>query len=196
LLQQGIVDTVNEEVGWMRLRTKGRKSRAQSLVEFTLVAPLLLLIVACTIDFARVVYTYSAISGAARAGARALSLKDQDSSDCLVFTTVEAAAQGFVLTADPNSVAGNVNPNSGGSPGPTSPPPGRGYVYIWPAVSNAQPPDNPTACKGSGAQRFPPSQVRDVAVEVQYGFKPWISIVADFVPNFVIKTVSVVSTEY
>jgi hypothetical protein len=38
--------------------------------------------------------------------------------------------------------------------------------------------------------------VRDVAIEVQYSFKPWISIVADFVPVLVIKTVSVVQTEY
>jgi hypothetical protein len=173
-----------------------KKSRAQSLVEFTLVAPLLLLIVAATIDFARVVYAYSAISAAARAGARSLSLKDQESTDCLVFKTVEAAGQGFSLTADPKSVAGNVNPNSGGANGPTTPPAGQGYIYIWPAVSTGQPPDAAGVCSGSGGPRAPGNQVRDVAIEVQYGFKPWISLVADFVPVFVIKTVSVVQTEY
>ena len=51
-------------------------------------------------------------------------------------------------------------------------------------------------CAGSGGPRASGNQVRDVAIEVQYGFKPWISIVADFVPVFVIKTVSVVQTEY
>ena len=51
----------------MLCERKRKKSRAQSLVEFTLVAPLLLLIIAVTVDFARVVYTYSAISAAARA---------------------------------------------------------------------------------------------------------------------------------
>lgn len=173
-----------------------RKSRAQSLVEFTLVAPLLLLIVAVTIDFARVVYTYSAISAAARNGARTLSLKDQDSSDCQVFKTVEASAQGFNLTADPNSVVGNANPNTGGPTGPSTPPAGQGYIYIWPAVSTGQPPDSPGTCSGSGSPRVTGNQVRDVAIEVQYGFRPWISIVADFVPNFVIKTVSVVQVEY
>ena len=175
---------------------KRKKSRAQSLVEFTLVAPLLLLIVAATIDFARVVYAYSAISAAARAGARTLSLKDQESTDCQVFQRVEAAGQGFSLAADPKSVAGNTNPNSGGPNGPTTPPAGQGYVYIWPAVSTGQPPDAPGFCSGSGAPRAPASQVRDVAIEVQYGFKPWISFIADFIPNFVIKTVSVVQTEY
>jgi hypothetical protein len=173
-----------------------KKSRAQSLVEFTLVAPLLLLIVAATIDFARVVYAYSAISAAARAGARTLSLKDQESTDCQVFRTVEAAGQGFSLTADPKSVAGNANPNSGGPNGPTTPPPGQGYIYIWPAVSTGQPPDAAGVCSGSGGPRAPGNQVRDVAIEVQYGFKPWISIIANFIPNFVIKTVSVVQTEY
>jgi hypothetical protein len=180
----------------MLCERKRKKSRAQSLVEFTLVAPLLLLIIAATVDFARVVYTYSAISAAARAGARTLSLKDQESTDCQVFTTVEAVGQGFNLSADPHSVAGNVNPNSGGPTGPTTPPPGQGYVYIWPAVSTGQPPDAAGTCSGGGGPRFPANQVRDVAIEVQYGFKPWISIVAAFVPNFVIKTVSVVQTEY
>jgi TadE-like protein len=173
-----------------------RRSRAQSLVEFSLVAPFLLLIVAVTIDFARVVYTYSAISQAARAGARALSLKDQDTSDCRVYAAVESVGVGFNLTADPNSVAGNVSPSSSGSPGPTVPPAGSGYVYIWPSVSTGQPPDSPATCGGNGTTRFPVNQARDVAVEVQYGFKPWISIVADFIPNFTIKTVSVVQSEY
>ena len=102
---------------------KQKKSRAQSLVEFTLVAPLLLLIIAVTVDFARAVYAYSAISAAARSGARTLSLKDQQSTDCQVFKTVEAVGQGFSLTADPNSVAGDANPNTGGANGPTPPPP-------------------------------------------------------------------------
>jgi Flp pilus assembly protein TadG len=177
-------------------RAHGKKSRAQSLVEFTLVAPLLLLIIAVTVDFARVVYAYSAISAAARAGARTLSLKDQENTDCQVFKSVESAAQGFNLTADPNSVAGNVNPNAGGASGPTTPTPGQGYVYIWPAVSTGQPPDAAGVCSGSGGPRAPASQVRDVAIEVQYSFKPWISIVADFIPVVVIKTVSVVQTEY
>ena len=175
---------------------KAARRDAQSLVEFALVAPLLLLIIGVTIDFARVVYAYSAISAAARAGARTLSLKDQDNSDCLVFKAVEASGQGFSLTADPNSVAGNKNPSSGTSPGPTTPPPNQGYVYIYPAVSTAQPPDAAGNCGGTGASRFPANQAGDVAVEVQYGFRPWISFVADFVPGFPIKTVSVVQTEY
>jgi hypothetical protein len=175
---------------------KRKKSRAQSLVEFTLIAPLLLLIIAVTVDFARAVYAYSAISAAARSGARTLSLKDQEASDCQTFKTVEAVGQGFNLTADPNSVAGNANPNTGGATGPTSPPPGQGYVYIWPAVSTGRPPDAVGVCSGSGGPRAPASQVRDVAIEVQYSFKPWISIVADFVPVLIIKTTSVVQTEY
>src|ERR1700720_2890805 len=111
---------------------KHKKSRAQSLVEFTLVAPLLLLIIALTVDFARIVYTYSAISAAARAGARTLSLKDKEGTDCQVFQTVEAVGQGFNLSADPNSAAGNVNPIICGANAPTRPPAVHGYVYIWP----------------------------------------------------------------
>ena len=177
---------------------KAKRRRGQSLVEFTLVAPLLFLIMALTIDFARLVYVYGAISSITREGARTMSLKDQDTSDCLIYQSMEAnASGGFVLQADANSQAGNSDPNNpSGTLQPTPPQPGQGLIYIYPALSNGSPPDSSSFCGGAGASRAQVYGLSDVAVEVQYGFRPWISIVASFIPNFTIKTISVVQREY
>jgi len=174
-----------------------RRHHGQSLVEFTLVAPLLFLIMAVTIDFARVVYVYGAISSITREGARLLSLADQATTDCVVLQRLEANGGGFVLSADPNSQFGNSFPANPSPPlAPTAPQPGQGFIYLWPAVATGNPPDSPSNCGGTGSPRLQASGPRDVAVEVQYGFRPWISVVADFIPNFTIKTVSVVHAEY
>ncbi len=182
----------------MHSAPKRAQRRGQSLVEFTLVAPLLFLIIAVTIDFARLVYVYGAVASITREGARTLSLKDQDTSDCLVYRNMEAAASGgFSLLADPKSQAGDSDPNNpSGALQPSVPPPGQGYIYIYPALSTGSPPDSPSFCAGSGASRSQLAQVRDVTVLVQYGFRPWISLVASFIPNFTIKTISIVQREY
>ena len=46
--------------------------RSQALVEFAVVAPLFLLVVFSAIDISRLLYAYTAISSAARDGARGL----------------------------------------------------------------------------------------------------------------------------
>ncbi len=174
------------------------KRRGQSLTEFALVAPLLFLIIAVTIDFARLVYVYGAISSISREGARTASLKDQDSSDCLIFQSMEAGgAGGFNLQADPNSQRGDSDPNSPPGPlSPTTPTPGQGFIYVFPAVASGSPPDSAANCGGNGSSRFVTPSIRDVTVEVQYGFRPWVSVVASFIPPITIKTVSIVQREY
>ena len=168
----------------------------QSLVEFTLVAPLLFLIMFVTIDFARLVYAYNAMSSAAREGTRILTLKSQLQSDCLTLQTVTALGQGFVLSQDPGSLYGNGNPNNpaGAQYAPTTPPAGQGYIYIWPAVAT------PSSCDNSSQTRpYPPSgpgQLKEVSVLVQYSYQPMISLISSFVPPFTIKAISVAKTEY
>ena len=49
---------------------RGRRSRGQALVEFTLVAPLFFLLLFAIIDFGRYVYYVQVINNAAREGAR------------------------------------------------------------------------------------------------------------------------------
>jgi Flp pilus assembly protein TadG len=66
-----------------RLRPRGRRS-GQALVEFVLIAPILLLMIMGLVDFARAWQTHHAIADAAREGARILVVRD------VTFTEAEA----------------------------------------------------------------------------------------------------------
>jgi TadE-like protein len=173
-----------------------RKRRGQSMVEFALVAPLLFLVLLVTLDFARLVYTFGVMTSAARDGARSLSLKVNQTSDCAAYFDIEGLAQGFQLSPDPSSIAGDHNPNApSGPPQPTTPPPGQGYIYIWPSVASSTPQDQHPGCDGGA--RFPTSStLHDVAVEIQYTYQPLLPVFQEFTGSFTIKAVSVVHTEY
>ena len=167
----------------------------QALVEFGLIAPLFMLIIFASIDFARLAYTYAAISAAARDGAREISLSADQSTDCSTIARIEAVGQGFPIRMDPHSVSGNTDPNgpADASLGPQAPPPSVGYAYIWPSSSSAVPQES--NCTSAGAR--PVSQTtHDVDVEIQYHFVPMTPMVAYAFPDIIVKTISVVHTEY
>ncbi len=177
--------------------SRGRRNhdqQAQSMVEFALLAPLLVLVLLLTIDFGRLVYTYGAISWATREGARMVSLKPQQNTDCPVLQRVEQVGRGFPLTPDPNSLKNNTDPNNPSPPlQPTTPPAGQGYIYIWPAVATKVPQDS--NCTGTPRAISPTA--RDVAVLVQYTYQPLVPLFQSFLPStLTIKTISVVHTEY
>jgi hypothetical protein len=145
------------------------------------------------VDVGRLIYTYAAISSAAREGARTVALQQEATSDCLAIQRMELAGQGFPLKMDPNSLPGNSDPNNpGGTLQPTTPGPNQGYIYIWPAVARTAPQDQSGNCQG--AQRAIPQSVRHVAVEVQYHFVPFTPLPGT--ADFVVKTVAVETTEY
>jgi hypothetical protein len=170
-----------------------RSQRSQALVEFAMVAPLFLLILFTAIDISRLLYAYTAISSAARDGARTASLSGSIFSDCQIIQEVELVGQGFPVRMDPSSIVGNSDPNNPSGPlQPTTPPPNVGYAYIWPAVATANPPD--ANCSSSQQRAVSPS-VKHVAVEVQYHFVPLLPFVNQFAGNIIVKTVSVVTTE-
>ncbi|HEV3096392.1 MAG TPA: TadE/TadG family type IV pilus assembly protein [Candidatus Dormibacteraeota bacterium] len=166
-----------------------RRGNGQSTVEFVLVAPIAIAMILLLIDFSRLVYTYAAISWASREGARLVSLAPNINTDCPALRRVEQVGRGFPIVADPNSIQGNQDPNGVGSPGPTTPAAGQGYVYIYPAVASTPPDTNCT-----GPSRNPVAH--DVAVEVQYGYTPIVPVFRTFIPDITIKTISVVHVEY
>lgn len=171
---------------------RGRQ-RSQALVEFSAVAPLFLLVMFGAIDIGRLLYAYTAISSAARDGARSASLGTSLFSDCQVIQVVEAVGQGFPVVMDPNSLVGNSDPNNpSGSLQPTTPPPNVGYAYVWPAVATADP---PASNCNSSSQRAISQTVKHVAVEVQYHFVPLTPFLGSFTSNVIVKTVSVVTIE-
>jgi hypothetical protein len=174
-------------------KSRSGRQRGQALVEFALVSPLFLLVVFSAIDIGRLLYAYTAISSAARDGARTASLSTSIFSDCQIIQELELVGQGFPLRMDPNSIAGNSDPNSPSGPlQPTMPPANVGYGYIWPAVATANPPDS--NCNSSQQRAISPT-VKQVAVEVQYHFIPLLPFVGSFAPNISVKSVSVVTTE-
>src|SRR6202008_4117448 len=130
---------------------KARDQRSQALVEFSLVAPVMLIVLFSAVDICRLLYAYTAISSAARDGARTASLNGSLFSDCQIISEVELVGQGFPVRMDPNSLVGDSDPNNpSGALQPTTPPPNVGYAYIWPAVATADPPES--NCN-SGSQR-------------------------------------------
>jgi Flp pilus assembly protein TadG len=167
------------------------------MVEFALILPVILFVVFFCIDAGRLIYTYNAISSVARDGARTASLGTQFQSDCLTLSRVEAAGKGFPINADPNSIAGNTDPNNPGTPGPSAPGVGQGYVYIFPAVSTADPPDSqssPDNCDGASRQ-WGTAQIHDVSVEVQYQFVPLTPLVGQWLGGITVKAISVEQVE-
>src|SRR6202011_1681898 len=79
-------------------RGRRHRSNAQSMVEFSLVAPVLIVMLFLMIDFGRLVYTFGAISWATREGARLISLAPQQTTDCAVLQRVEQVGRGFPLS--------------------------------------------------------------------------------------------------
>src|ERR1700682_4792154 len=103
-----------------------------------MVSPIFLLVLFTAIDISRLLYTYTAVSSAARDGARTASLAGAIYSDCQIIQEVELVGQGFPVRMDPNSIVGNSDPNNpSGALQPTIPPPNVAYAYIWPAVAPA-----------------------------------------------------------
>ena len=175
-----------------RLKPRVQGQRSQALVEFALVSPIFFLIMFTAIDISRLLYAYTAISSAARDGARTASLSGSLYSDCQIIQEVELVGQGFPVRMDPNSIVGNSDPNNPGGPlSPSTPPPNVGYAYIWPAVATADP---PASNCDSVAPRAISTSVKHVAVEVQFHFMPLLPIVSGFASNIIVKTVSVVTT--
>jgi len=163
------------------------------MVEFAIILPFILFVVFFCIDAGRLVYTYNAISSIARDGARTASLGTQFESDCLTLSRVEAAGKGFPITPDPNSIAGNTDPNNPGALGPRTPGIGQGYVYVFPAVATDDPPDS--NCSSSSSRQWASGQVHDVAVQVQYQFLPLTPFVGSLLNGITVKSISVEQQE-
>jgi len=84
-------------------RTARGRSAGQTLTEFALVIPILLLLLLGLFDIGRAVYAYTTISNAAREGARVL-IVDQTQSSGVYRAQTEAAASATALGISDASV--------------------------------------------------------------------------------------------
>lgn len=76
--------------GARRGRRGGRRENGQSLVEFALVIPIIVLLVAAFVEIGRAVFAYNTIANAARQGARVAIVNQlEDITDCDATRPVE-----------------------------------------------------------------------------------------------------------
>jgi Flp pilus assembly protein TadG len=80
-----------------------RRSRGQSLVEFALALPVVILLFLAIFDFGRAVFAYNTVSNAARDGAR-VAIVDQRSTAGISNAAQAAAAQATSLGLNPGDV--------------------------------------------------------------------------------------------
>jgi hypothetical protein len=73
------------------VRRLRRGTRGQSLVEFALLTPVLMIFVVAVIDFGKMMFTYQVITNAAREGARRAALADESISDSVVLASIKTA---------------------------------------------------------------------------------------------------------
>lgn len=66
-----------------------KNNRGQAIVEMALVLPIILLIMAGTIEFGRILHQYIVVTAAAREGARSAAVRNDDTT---VINTAKAAA--------------------------------------------------------------------------------------------------------
>jgi Flp pilus assembly protein TadG len=78
-----------------------KRSDGQTLVEFALVIPLVILLLLAVFDFGRAIYAYNAVSNAAREGART-AIVDQTVNGGVPVAATEAANQATALGLDPS----------------------------------------------------------------------------------------------
>jgi hypothetical protein len=177
-----------------------RSQRSQSMAEFALVAPMLLLLLFGLIDFGRAVYYYVTIQQAASEGGRvAVRNSAMLPTDADVETAVKSKAVATYLA----------NPCKNGPITAATPPANEGYIYITepnpPAtVETTQPlPMNapggePSQSAGGGCSSINPAANNvPLQITVVYNFVPLTPLIQQVTANQIkIKAAVVYRTEY
>ena len=155
---------------------------AQALVEFSLVAPIFVLLLLGVIDFGRVGFYFVAGSALARTGARdaAVYYKSFGETDAQVVFSVQQQAQAATMTLSQPAGCGTVTPPQP----PTAlsacqmPPLGQAYIFI----------DRSNATFGAA---FP-----YVKVSIVYAFRPTTPMLSDLTGTIYVVATSAMNTEW
>lgn len=183
----------------MRIHCRHHGQASQSLAEFALVAPVLLLVVFGIVDLGRAVFYYNVIAHAAREGAReAVAASTPLPADADVLGQVGNQATGV-------SVA--VNPCPNGPLSASNPPAGSAWVFVTepspPAVTETSPPPNAPGGEFSAAASGGCSAVNPAVdnvplqVTVRYNLVLVTPIIGQLAANRIVMTVAAVyRTDY
>ena len=177
-----------------------RGQRSQSMVEFALVAPLLLVLLFGIVDFGRVIYVYVTINQAVNEGMR---MAIRDSPLLPTNADVQNAAKRHAVDV---SLA---NPCANGPITAANPPANQGWLYITepnpPASIEALSPTLENApggqmwgfSTGSCSATNPAHDHAPLQVTIRYNFVPFTPLIQQWTANrIVITAASVYKTEY
>ena len=145
------------------------------MVEFAVLAPIFFLLLLGTIDLGRAVYTYNAISNAAREGDRsAVPFDNPLPTNASVIAAVQSKlGGGFTLNTDPCLT-------SPPCPTPTTPTtPNTGYIWYSSGIGQSSGTPHP------------------ITVKITFLFQPWVPVVRDASGNGVtFSAETTMETEY
>jgi hypothetical protein len=185
-----------------------RGQRSQGLVEFAIIAPVLLLLTFGIIDFGRALYMYITLQQAANEGAR-VAVKSGDyidvngqqhlwATDSDVAAAVQSHAINMNLANNPACPNGPL-PNGGVAQGSSQlPSPNNGWIFITdPSTAGNGFPNGPTGGLGS----FPPPNVgagcsniidasnnEPIKVTLWFNFQPITPLIQQAVGNSIVIT--------
>ncbi len=173
--------------------------RSQSMVEFAIVAPLLLLFIFGVVDFGRVVYIYVTLNQAVNEGARTAIR-----SSPLLPTNADVESSVKVHAVDVTLA----NPCPNGPVTAATPPANQGWVYITepnpPATVETLSPSLQDApggqmwgnSNGTCSATNPAHDHAPLQITIHYNFVPLTPLIQRLTGNIIITAASIYSTEY
>ena len=169
--------------------------RGQSLVEFALVFPVLILFIFGTLDLGRSIFYYVNANGAASEGARvAVRQSDVLPSDATILAAVQQQSPNVVMAPSVECPHGPIN-------NADLPPLNTGWLYITKASAGATmnaPGGQPAAsAAGSCDAVVPASGSAGLTITIRYNFVPVTPLISQVAANHILlKAVVTVHTEY
>lgn len=177
-----------------------KSQRSQGLVEFALIAPILVLLLFGIIDFGRVIYVYATLNQAVNEGARTAI---RDSALLPTNNDVETAVKHHAVDV------ALANPCPNGPITTTTPPANQGWIYI----TEPNPPStaeslSPTLENAPGGQMWgnsngtcsatnPAHDHAPLQITIRYNFVPFTPIIQQVTANqIIVSAAATYQTEY
>src|SRR5450759_3299638 len=169
------------------------------MVEFALVAPLLLLLLFGIVDFGRVIYVYITLNQAVNEGVR-VAMRDSP----LLPTNADVETAVKVHAVDVSLA----NPCPNGPVTAATPPNNQGWLYITepnppttpealaPSLENAPGGQMWAVSNGTCSATNPAYAHAPLQVTIRYNFVPFTPLIRQFAGNILISAAAVYRTEY
>jgi TadE-like protein len=174
--------------------------RSQAIVEFCLIAPILIVLIFAIVDFGRLIYVYATINQAVNEGARAAI---RDSPILPTNLDVQTAVRQHAVDV---SLA---NPCPNGPITPATPPSNQGWIFITepnppstaeslsPSLQNAPGGQYWAAASGSCSATNAAHDHSPLQVTIRYNFVPFTPIIQQLTANhIVVSAAATYQTEY